>query len=117
MTTPRKIVRLADLEKDVGEVELASGAVVAVRPIDGRAEQFRQTIADGTAEPGDMWRFAALLIPDATPEDIQALTPTAIGIIAQMAGGQLETVLALAAVAEKKLDGMSPTSRSSLAIG
>jgi hypothetical protein len=99
--TDKKVVRLADLEVSAGEVLLPSGREVKVAPIDGRGMQIQQAMLLGTAQPGDMWRLAALLLPDATPEEIERLTANAIGLVVQMACGALEQVLQLAEAAGK----------------
>jgi hypothetical protein len=99
--TDKKVVRLADLEASAGEVLLPGGREVRVAPIDGRGMQIQQAMQLGTAKLGDMWRLAALLLPDATPEEIERLTPSAIGLVVQMACGALEQVLQLAEAAGK----------------
>ncbi len=117
MTSPKMAVRLADLEKPVGDIILPNGREVPVRALDGNAEQVRQSIADGTAKPGDMWKLAALLLPTATEEEVRSLSAGAIGIVTQMACGNLESVLELAKAAGK-VEASSPAAPSSpLGIG
>ncbi len=107
---PVKAVRLMDLAESPGSVVLPSGREVAVRPIDGFAIQFKESIENHTAEAADAWKLAAHLLPDATPDEIKSLNPTMIGHITLIAAGQIDTLIQLAKALEDKVGkGEAPT--------
>jgi hypothetical protein len=115
MSGAKKAVRLVDLEQPVGEIELPNGRIVQVMPIDGGGQQLRLAIIAKTATDEDIWMFARRMLPkDVTEEEILSLTPTMVGIIAEIACGHLDAVLEYAAgLTEGKVMAPTPTAPSS----
>jgi hypothetical protein len=109
----QKPLRLVDLEKSAGEIELPNGRTVAVRPIDGTGVGLWLSIMDKTAKDADIWRLARRLLPDATEEEIGSLSITMVTIIVQISYGFLDSVLAYAASLEGKATAPMPTAPSS----
>jgi hypothetical protein len=105
----RTAIRLADLERTVGEVELPTGRIVGVREFDGTAAQMAreldtlmaavQKAADDGTEPPDvadhletLWDITARCLPTATVEEVRGLTPVQCWAVIKIAGGKAAEV-------------------------
>lgn len=111
MTAP---IRIADLEKPAGKVELLSGRVVSVRHMDAIAVDLYKTILTDPSQGELVWPLARRILPDATEDEINALTPEAISAVAQIALDQLAAVQAwIADLTARKEPTPAPTASSS----
>lgn len=109
-----KPVRLADLEKPAGEVELLSGRVVRVRHMDAVSVELYASLVKREGSETAVWELAQRLMPDATPDEIRALTPEVVSAIAHIALDQLELVQAWLADLQARKDATpEPTASSS----
>lgn len=92
MSTPRKVVRLADLIKELDSVELPGGRVSKVNHIDGIAMQLQQEL-QASGNPMLLWEIAARCLPDASREEVYALTLEQATRVVEIASGVATAVL------------------------
>ena len=92
------VIDLSTYHQRVGPVRLPSGREVYVEPMTATARRLylgiQQAVHSETAmaDEADLWRLAAVLMPEATAEEIDALTPTMIGVVTRLAAGGIEEV-------------------------
>ena len=74
----------------------------------------QRAVRDETAQTdeADLWRLAAVLMPEATAEEIDALTPTMIGVVTRLAAGGIEEVERIIAEGKGKDPVASPAQPS-----
>ncbi|MDP9176697.1 MAG: hypothetical protein M3O61_03355 [Gemmatimonadota bacterium] len=82
-----KVIRLADFARQLPIVELRSGREVTVREFDRTVLELRDKYLE-TEDPRIYWEIAALLLPDATEEEISRLSIFEVSAIIQIASGE-----------------------------
>jgi len=91
--------KLTDLEAPPDEVEFADGSVHPVRRVDGFAmdlwRRYRSLPPEERQYAHDLtWELAARLLPTATPEQVKALSWVAIVSVINIAGGNVDKLIA-----------------------
>ena len=103
--TPPTGVRLADLDAPLKPVKLdpspewPEGRWVRVRPIDGKGYQLLQEI-EATQAFRLYWEIARRVLPDATQDEIDRLTPREVVAVVEIAAGNVAAVEAILKNAE-----------------
>lgn len=86
-----KAIRLVELDAEIEPVELPSGRIVKVRAVDGAAMQ----IVREFKETGDellLWKIAALVLPEATEEEVNKLSFKMVEAVMALATHQADKV-------------------------
>ena len=90
-------LRLADLEKELEEVELPNGTVTTVKRLDGVTAQlwheFNST-PEEDKDPHILWVIGARCLPDVSQEIVDGLTAAEVAAVIAVATGNIDKVLA-----------------------